>query len=421
MRLPTAGRSCRTNTARPVVGGLPTPSPWASTRDGAAPVMTQTRRVAGPGPRGPAIGPATRPAAANRIARPGIACCRGGPTTSGCGGRRMPATDAARRVRWRLTRPEQLREQWRRRSRSAAESRWSRCPRPAPPRTVRPRLGGPPSAGRPARRPPVRRSTTRAGRTPARGGPRDPRGRDPEAAARSRAGDRAAPLHPVRPLRRPRAAAGRRLDARPAARPSRACPGQARRPRAGIGRSTDAGWSPAVPRSEGEAPAGLPADGVEVHMRRRWLRLAAPLLAAAPARIDGRFGGRRHGASGASGGRWDLLRAAVATARFHSTVRRPGPASRRLSRRRAAPRMHLVVRQHGRDGVPLAQRREPDHGPRPDQAPECWSTSPAADGKLHLVALEVRVVFKADWIAAHGDTTPSLFGEDFMDSGFPNR
>ena len=45
---------------------------------------------------------------------------------------------------------------------------------------------------------------------------------------------------------------------------------------------------------------------------------------------------------------------------------------------------------------------------------------PDRGGKLHLVALEF-VVFKADWIAAHGDTTPSLFGEDFMDSGFPNR
>ena len=30
-------------------------------------------------------------------------------------------------------------------------------------------------------------------------------------------------------------------------------------------------------------------------------------------------------------------------------------------------------------------------------------------------------MFKADWDAAHPGTTPMLFGQMFMDSGFPNR
>ena len=52
--------------------------------------------------------------------------------------------------------------------------------------------------------------------------------------------------------------------------------------------------------------------------------------------------------------------------------------------------------------------------------PQVLVYEPDRKGKLHLVALEY-VVFKADWDAAHPGTMPELFGEEFMDSGFPNR
>ena len=144
-----------------------------------------------------------------------------------------------------------------------------------------------------------------------------------------------------------------------------------------------------------------------------------PVAGGDPARIDGRFGGRRARRSGASGGRWDLLRAAVATARFHSTVQasRAGyggfPAGVPLHECISSFDNTGAMGFHWLNGGNLTTDLDPTK-------PQVLVYEPDRGGKLHLVALEF-VVFKADWIAAHGDTTPSLFGEDFMDSGFPNR
>ena len=154
-------------------------------------------------------------------------------------------------------------------------------------------------------------------------------------------------------------------------------------------------------------------------MRRRWLRLAAPLLAAILLGSMGASGVAAHGASGASGGRWDLLRAAVATARFHSTVQ----ASRAgYGGFPDGVPLHECISSFDNTGAMgfhwlNAGNLTTDLDPT---KPQVLVYEPDRGGKLHLVALEF-VVFKADWIAAHGDTTPSLFGEDFMDSGFPNR
>ena len=51
--------------------------------------------------------------------------------------------------------------------------------------------------------------------------------------------------------------------------------------------------------------------------------------------------------------------------------------------------------------------------------PEVLVYAPDKNGQRKLVALEY-VVFQADWIAAHGDTMPTLFGQMFMATGFPN-
>ena len=154
-------------------------------------------------------------------------------------------------------------------------------------------------------------------------------------------------------------------------------------------------------------------------MRRRWLRLAAPLLAAILLGSIGASGVAAHGASGGSGGRWDLLRAAVATARFHSTAQasRAGyggfPAGVPLHECISSFDNSGAMGFHWLNGGNLTTDLDPTR-------PQVLVYEPDGGGKLHLVALEF-VVFKADWVAAHGDTTPSLFGEDFMDSGFPNR
>lgn len=53
--------------------------------------------------------------------------------------------------------------------------------------------------------------------------------------------------------------------------------------------------------------------------------------------------------------------------------------------------------------------------------PEVLVYAPDSDGNLHLVALEY-VIFQDAWFANHpAGTMPSLFGHDFMATGFPNR
>jgi len=133
----------------------------------------------------------------------------------------------------------------------------------------------------------------------------------------------------------------------------------------------------------------------------------------------GSMGAAGVSAHGGSSGRWDLLRAAVATARFHST----GQATRAgYGPFGPGVPLHECISSfdntgamgfHWLNGANLTTDLDPTK-------PQVLVYEPDRGGKLHLVALEY-VVFKADWVAAHGDTMPSLFGEDFMDSGFPNR
>ncbi len=52
--------------------------------------------------------------------------------------------------------------------------------------------------------------------------------------------------------------------------------------------------------------------------------------------------------------------------------------------------------------------------------PQVLVYAPDRHGGLHLVALEF-VVFKDAWDAAHPGEMPMLFGEEFMETGFPNR
>lgn len=52
--------------------------------------------------------------------------------------------------------------------------------------------------------------------------------------------------------------------------------------------------------------------------------------------------------------------------------------------------------------------------------PEALVYGPDGHGNVHLVALEY-VVFEEPWVAEHGATIPSLFGEDFMYVPAPNR
>lgn len=52
--------------------------------------------------------------------------------------------------------------------------------------------------------------------------------------------------------------------------------------------------------------------------------------------------------------------------------------------------------------------------------PEALVYAPDRHGRLKLVALEY-VVFQAPWIAEHGATMPTLFGQMFMSTGAPNR
>lgn len=52
--------------------------------------------------------------------------------------------------------------------------------------------------------------------------------------------------------------------------------------------------------------------------------------------------------------------------------------------------------------------------------PEVLVYEPMPDGRSRLVALEY-VVLQADWHAAFGDTTPSLFGQDLEAVGAGNR
>jgi hypothetical protein len=115
---------------------------------------------------------------------------------------------------------------------------------------------------------------------------------------------------------------------------------------------------------------------------------------------------------------FDLLRAAISTARFHSTTQAtkagygPFPPDAPLFQCISSFDNTGAMGFHWVNGDLLT----PDLDPR---TPEVLVYAPDRHGNLHLAALEY-VVFKADWDAIHKDP-PMLFGQMFMDSGFPNR
>jgi len=120
-----------------------------------------------------------------------------------------------------------------------------------------------------------------------------------------------------------------------------------------------------------------------------------------------------------SGDRLDLLRAAIATARFHSTAQAtsagygPFPAGVPLHECISSLDNTGAMGFHWLNAANLTTNLDPTK-------PQVLVYAPDRRGNLHLVALEY-VVFQSDWKAAHGDTTPMLFGQMFMATGEPNR
>ena len=148
------------------------------------------------------------------------------------------------------------------------------------------------------------------------------------------------------------------------------------------------------------------------HMK---LRLAAALFAAM---LLASLSGSAVAARAPSGPIRDLFRAAIATARFHSleqaTKAGYGPFPD------GVPLHECISSLDGTGAMGFHWVNGPLLTPELDPTkPEVLVYEPDRRGNLHLVALEY-VVFKADWDAIHKDP-PMLFGQMFMDSGFPNR
>src|SRR5262245_56047677 len=160
----------------------------------------------------------------------------------------------------------------------------------------------------------------------------------------------------------------------------------------------------------------LPARRWRYDMRRRLSRIAALLLGAM---LLAALTAPGVAARGKTGPGWDLVRAAIATARFHSTTQAtkagygPFPEGVPLHECISSFDNTGSMGFHWQNGGLLTTDLIP-------AKPQVLVYEPDSRGKLKLVALEY-VVFKDAWDAAHPGTIPSLFGEDFMDSGFPNR
>ena len=148
--------------------------------------------------------------------------------------------------------------------------------------------------------------------------------------------------------------------------------------------------------------------------RRR--QFAALLLASL---LLGSVGASAASAQGKGNSGRDLLRAAIATAGFHST--------HQASRTGYGPfpdgvPLHECISSFDGTGAMGVHWLNPaylttDLSP---SKPQVLVYEPDAHGRLKLVALEF-VVFKADWDAAHPGTMPELFGEMFMSTPEPNR
>jgi hypothetical protein len=119
------------------------------------------------------------------------------------------------------------------------------------------------------------------------------------------------------------------------------------------------------------------------------------------------------------GNAFDLIRLAAATARFHSL----GQADRAGYAQPPAPApLHECISSFddtGAMGFHYINGGLLDKELNPTK-PEVLVYAPDRHGKLHLAALEF-VIFQADWDPDHPGVMPSLFGEDFMATGFPNR
>jgi len=115
----------------------------------------------------------------------------------------------------------------------------------------------------------------------------------------------------------------------------------------------------------------------------------------------------------------DLVRAAIATAPFHSTKLAGragyGPFPK------GAPLHECISSLDGTGAMGFHWLDADNLSTHLDvRKPQVLVYAPDRHGRLHLVALEY-VVFKADWDAAHPGTTPMLFEQMFMETGFPNR
>jgi hypothetical protein len=151
-------------------------------------------------------------------------------------------------------------------------------------------------------------------------------------------------------------------------------------------------------------------------MRRRTLRIA---LALAAVMVASAVAVSVAAADDRSGSRWDLACAAIATAPFHSLDRAEqagyGPFPEGVP-------LHECISSLDGTGAMGFHYLNPallttDLDPTRHQV---LAYAPDKRGRLHLVALEF-VVFQADWIAAHGNTTPKLFGQTFMAAPDGNR
>lgn len=157
-------------------------------------------------------------------------------------------------------------------------------------------------------------------------------------------------------------------------------------------------------------------------MVHRRLRFAAAIAAAL---VIGASAVSAATAHARGGGGWDLLRAAIATARFHS-IEQAGKAG--YGPFPDGVPLHECISSLDGTGAMGFHWLDPDNLTTDLDVtkPQVLVYAPDSNGGLHLVALEY-VVFQEDWFNAHGDTTPMLFGQMFMKTGdrlhpeIPNR
>ncbi len=151
-------------------------------------------------------------------------------------------------------------------------------------------------------------------------------------------------------------------------------------------------------------------------MTRRSFRLLSAVFAAVLLASVAVGSASAHGPSSA---RRDLIRAAAATARFHSL--RQAAKAGYAAFPEGAPLHECISNLTGPGAMGFhwlkADLLTTDLDPT---RPQVLVYAPDRHGGLHLVALEF-VVFKDAWDAAHPGTMPMLFGEEFMETGFPNR